>query len=1690
MHQTFTFNKFLRRSFLFLLCWSFTYALQAQTTFGNEWINYSQTYYKIPIVKKGIFRLDYNYLSAAGLSGEDPRKFQIFRRGKELSVFVQGENDGRLDNEDYIEFYGEPNDGKTDVELYKSPSYKVHDLYSLYTDTAAYFLTVSPENGKRMRIQNLSAAGLTAEDWHWQTRLVLHTNSYSRGYTTTNSTQLPYGDKVEGFFSGTFGIGANGVNRGSPKIFPVDSLINLETSGPNPSLETIIIGDSFVDHNITISIVLPGGGERILQSNLTLGKFDHVKTSYPLQFSDINASGVLNVKFNINTKVTAGELGDMIRIGYLKVTYPRKNILSEKDLYISLPDSSKASNSFLSFATPLLNSVAYDLTDQSNISRTEGIAAAEKQGFVFEGNAGRKRSLLVTNRNRFSVPAIPNKINFRQFDPGKPNYIIISHRKLTATALDYPQPINAYAAYRASEAGGKYDTLVFYSDQLYNQFHYGDRSAVAIRRFMKFLMASGKPEQLFLIGKGVEPDYGLGKFRINPNAYPVQDLVPTGGTPGSDVLFTADFQNNVFYPQVPTGRLAATNSAEVVGYLEKVMQNESLSDNEVWRKNVLHLGGGINTNQQIQFKNYLASYENIIKRPLLGANVQTISKLGLSTAATININVSQQVNAGLSLITFFGHSSSSITDIDIGSASSPINGYNNLKKYPMILVNGCNAGYIFSASLIKSFGEDWMLTPKKGAILFIAHSGAGLDIPLHVYSRNFYNIAFNEPDFYGKPIGLINQEVIKRTANINNEEYIGVATEMVLQGDPAIRLFAPAKPDLAIERSTISFRSLVPKQAITAASDSFQIVIPVKNLGKATEQSFYVSVSRNNQVLIDSVLSRPVYAQDTIYFNFKSTEGKVAGINRFDIMVDHLNQIDELDETNNIVSQFEYNFPANGASPLFPEEYAIVNTEKVKLIGQAVGSSTQDRSYFFELDTTQTFNSPVKRSQVVSSADLPTWEVTLLPNVAPHDSLVYYWRYRINNSVPTAEDSIWGESSFRYIPNSPPGWSQSQPAQFAQAQKSQINLNQSTNQWEFSPIEKSLSLRTTGNIINTDWLRYGIFVNSLNGMDGTCILNIPNLIVAVFKEKTLEPYLNMPGGVPNSVCGVAPKSFYYFGNLNDPNRREHLLKFLEAVPAGYYVAAVTLNQVPFANFSPELKDAFHSIGSKLIDELPSGYPFAIVGQKGAAVGSAQEITATAADPTESIELNYTLTGNGNTGKITSTLIGPATEWKTLYHTIQQQATGKDRYNLVITGLDINQKNETVLQQNITEREKDISAIDAKNFPYLQLSAVVSDSLEATAPQLKEWLVLYTGVPEGIVRPDLVGMDKYAELSKQADKGKIEVKFAFENISDVNFSDSILTRITLIGQNGFTKDIKIKPLAKGEVAYVQHTFATAELTGNYTLRFTANPTTDNPIVQPEKYYFNNSLEVPLTINANLHPLLDVVFDGRHIMNGEIVSPNPKISMTLQDDDTYSFLQDPNNMEVFLKMPDQIDYTAVDLTNQNIIQYTPATEKNDFKLNYSPENLPDGKYTLQVQGKDLSGNKAGFEPYTIEFEVINESSVTHFYPYPNPFSSKTRFVYTLTGSKVPDNMKIQIMTITGKVVREITKEELEPIKIGNNISDFAWDGTDEFGDRLANGVYLYRVVMDTGDNEFKNRKAGTSGKADQAFKKEYGKIYILR
>ncbi|QLH47322.1 MAG: hypothetical protein HWD58_17875 [Bacteroidota bacterium] len=89
--------------------------------------------------------------------------------------------------------------------------------------------------------------------------------------------------------------------------------------------------------------------------------------------------------------------------------------------------------------------------------------------------------------------------------------------------------------------------------------------------------------------------------------------------------------------------------------------------------------------------------------------------------------------------------------------------------------------------------------------------------------------------------------------------------------------------------------------------------------------------------------------------------------------------------------------------------------------------------------------------------------------------------------------------------------------------------------------------------------------------------------------------------------------------------------------------------------------------------------------------------------------------------------------------------------------------------------------------------------------------------------------------------------------------------------------------------------------------------------------------------------------------------------------------------------------------SILKFIPAENselntKNQAKLEFRPTFTKDGNdYMLIVRGKDKSGNTTGELSYKVGFEVKTTNAISSVLNYPNPFSTSTQFVFTITGSK---------------------------------------------------------------------------------------------
>ncbi|MCV9389531.1 hypothetical protein [Reichenbachiella ulvae] len=87
---------------------------------------------------------------------------------------------------------------------------------------------------------------------------------------------------------------------------------------------------------------------------------------------------------------------------------------------------------------------------------------------------------------------------------------------------------------------------------------------------------------------------------------------------------------------------------------------------------------------------------------------------------------------------------------------------------------------------------------------------------------------------------------------------------------------------------------------------------------------------------------------------------------------------------------------------------------------------------------------------------------------------------------------------------------------------------------------------------------------------------------------------------------------------------------------------------------------------------------------------------------------------------------------------------------------------------------------------------------------------------------------------------------------------------------------------------------------------------NKSSQKEIYTSNNSLRLSkyTAVSADEHnPLLNVLFDGIKIMDGDIVSPSPKVHITMSDDE-FLFKEDTLGMNFYMRLPcETCDYVRI-------------------------------------------------------------------------------------------------------------------------------------------------------------------------------------
>ena len=1658
---------------------------------GTEWIIPNQIYYKVKTYQNGIYAIPYAKLQSAGINTADLTNLQMWYRGKEQSILLQ---------HDSLFFLGKRNDGKLDSLLYANSANQPHAYYSIWSDTSAYFFTIGTQPGKRIAVSAVPSV-TTTESWYYEEALSIYTDLYYPGaYYSIETLKSDY-DVGEGWFGDKIAKGGNPVT-GSYTI-PISSAYT--QTAADVKIEVQIVGE-WNNSNHVASLLIGNANTPDYTFNFSdFSAYEFRKISAVIPNSYLTGKNSIACTIRLSSAGT-----DVVAVSYIKITYPRNYLLTNsKDLSVILPENGNQ-NRTVNLSNVTGNLFILDITDELNQERIPYTQAGATASVVIPNTT--KTFFVFTNRY-YSISQV-ELVNMSLPNLNK-DYFIIYPEIFNSSALSYDQ-------YRSSNAGGNYDVERCSFEKLCNLYSYGEYSSIAIKRYCsEIIQVNSKEKYLLILGKGVVPsmsnfinNVGSVVYRKNPSFYWTNtdfknhfvNLVPPYGEPGSDLMFSVD---NKYAAQIHTGRVPARTNSEVLGYLEKVQAHESLDSTLLWRKNLIHLSGGEDAAQVTLFKKYVDTYKAYVEGPHLGGKVVKTYVKNLQNGAVddqLISGVADDLNKGISLMTFFGHSSALINDVDIGFVSNPVYGYKNFGKYPMMLVNGCTSANIFSNY---SFAEDWINTPGVGAINVLGHTDIGYTNNLYQFSLYFYNFQFNDYRYINKPVGFIHKKVIDSINSINASIDVtsqAQITQMNLTGDPALRLYNPGRPDYAIygDNQTAEANCIITPSttASITAKDPFRIIIPIDNYGSTTTKTVDIIIKRYvNNVFVKNYQATlpPLYYRDTVVFDISNNDGNYAGDNRFEITIDPSDSLKEMRKDNN-VAYINYYMRSSAIKCMYPLNYSVVSNQPTVLTAQATNLFINLTDYYFEIDTSKFFNSMHKKTAVISSGSLPTWTPGLISDLTPSDSIVYFWRVRFNTIAPT-EDTIWDNSSFTYIKNSNPGWSQTHIDQYLENNLVGLSYNRNQFKWEFPLTSIALMVQAAGGRYLGEKDLTLLTLNNLPLLQNTpyynCVGGSGGLFMLTLDRSSLEPVVYNPNSEGWYYCGqnfdtrlvleipfptntnTPPSTTWLYGRdadgliraIQHANKNDYLIIFNDGNSMK--------NGWP-ANLQTYFKDSLHATQ---ISALTSGQqPFLLITKRINTSPITEKVNVSTA--TDSfVAIDTTLNSFFYKGRITTNLIGPSSMWGKMYFAIDTSLNDETSLKLIRFDIMANPI-DTILLPKVDSLDLNGTYLIDGVHVYCKLLLDLEDDGTLTPPTLKKWQIIYNGVPEGTLNPYAVGLDTYT-IPNHPEGDSISIKYQFDNISDYDFSKPIQVVYSIRNESGSLRidTITYSVLNARQSIVFTYKFTTKGLTGkNYIQAYV------NPQMQSEQYYSNNVLESLFVIEADkTQPVLEVAFDGIRIFDGDLVSASPLIHISLKDNNQYLLLTDPASIELYLLYPGQTNAVQITSTNPMVQSWSLENARtNTFVAEIKPANLPDGTYTIIVQGKDASGNKTGGHQYKITFKVENKPSISYFYPYPNPFSTSTRFVFTLSGTSVPDNLKIQIMTVSGKIVKEIFKEQLGPLHIGNNISEYAWDGTDDFGDRLANGVYLYRVIIKDSNQFFEHRE--TAG--DKAFKQDWGKLYILR
>lgn len=791
------------------------------------------------IVEDGIYRVSRQYLEEqAGISfsGVNPRTLKLLNLGKEVPVYVSGENDEVFDPGDYIEFFGESYRAAFNPRLNAAERY-----FDPWTDENVYYLVWGTGLGSRLVEE--SAALSSTNSFNATTFLnTIHVEDdlLLLRDLQKNVNQPSFTVDYFGMKQGTL-VGASSVNQ----TFELPSPNALVTSNATLKVNFIGISDILdppgtVDHKILMRM-----NNALVSTEPFFAWNGQTDTTIEVSFLSSRLHDGLNTfNFEILPADDPNRTVDVVVLNWFDITYEQKLSAVDDMLTLRKPNLTLSDTTAVEYKLTGFSSGNISLY-KKNISRMTGYEVKKisdgSWNATFQDLYAENVEYIAVTEDAKLLPKrvlVDNPSNLRT---GIHNveYLVIAHG-------DFINAVQKLADFRTER--GLQSKVVDVQD-VYDEFNGGIRSPFAIKKFLQYTFTSpnwngpnGPPSYVLLVGDAAiqfdDNDNFIPPFHVQTDHHG-----PTVADHWYSMLTGGESEDII--PDVFLGRLPVATAEEADVVINKIIEYETLPAAGPWKAHATFIGGSfesrgveagidgipydvfrLQTNGLIdQFLDERIAAERVFSYPFYDADVGSF------------VDVVNAFNEGRLLIYYEGHGGGGVWNDPDKSGNpmlsrSEIDLFNDAGgRYPFVFSMTCFVSS-FDNTFGKTLGELLLLEPEKGAIGLYGSAGTAWILNDAFMGQEIFD-ALLERESVGEALleGKIKYLVfhgnqLDLTAFSGQVGNASVPVSMVYQymllGDPALQLATPGPGSIEIDNKTPNHSDVITVSGSTTNFSSGQ----------------------------------------------------------------------------------------------------------------------------------------------------------------------------------------------------------------------------------------------------------------------------------------------------------------------------------------------------------------------------------------------------------------------------------------------------------------------------------------------------------------------------------------------------------------------------------------------------------------------------------------------------------------------------------------------------------------------------------------------------------------------------------------------------------------------------------------------------------------------------------------------------